>query len=100
MTFPSRSVTTRSSTVIVSYGTDDGVRQMRSSSMRPETLPAVPARGPCRASPSPRRARPASSPLRSCEHFLVGAVVGAATVQQPLEVVGDDRGVVGLGVVR
>jgi hypothetical protein len=41
-TLPSRSVTTRSSSVIVSYASDDGVSTTFPSGRRAEKLPAVP----------------------------------------------------------
>src|SRR6478672_11407911 len=104
-TLPSRSHTTRSSSVIVSYSSDDGVSATFPSGRRAEKLPAVPCTRFDRKLSCATHSKsalissavPLSSPIS--EHLRVHAVHRLVAAKKAGDVVGDELRVVGFGVV-
>src|SRR4029077_1547183 len=108
-TLPSRSVTTRSSSVIVSYASDEGVSTTLPSGSRAEKLPAVPCTRFVRRLSCATQSR--SSLISSAvpfgllmlglpsQHLGVHAVDGSFAVEEPGDVVGDQLRVVRFRVV-
>src|ERR1700730_6579400 len=105
-TFASRSVTTRSSSVIVSYGKVDGVSTTLPSGSRAEKFPAVPCTRFVRSDSLATQSSsslisslvPFSSPM-SVQYLRVDAVHGLVAAQDAYDVVGDQLGMIRLGVV-